>query len=58
LVYQLNANGSTAPAAEASDPNGMSVFEAVEKELGLKVVKQKRSMPIIVVDHVNDKPEN
>jgi len=34
----------------------ISVFEAVEKELGLKLVKQKRSIPVIVVDHVNEKP--
>lgn len=42
--------------AEASDSNGISVFEAVEKELGLKLVKQKRSIPVIVVDHVLEKP--
>jgi uncharacterized protein (TIGR03435 family) len=53
-----NANEPAASAAQASDPNGLTVFEAVEKELGLKVVKQKRSLPVIVVDHVNDKPEN
>jgi uncharacterized protein (TIGR03435 family) len=41
---------------EASDPNGISVFEAVEKELGLKLVKQTRSIPVIVVDHVDEKP--
>jgi uncharacterized protein (TIGR03435 family) len=41
---------------EAADPNGMTVFEAVERELGLKLVKQKRSIPIIVVDHVDEKP--
>jgi uncharacterized protein (TIGR03435 family) len=53
-----NGNGTTAPG-QAADPNGiLSVFEAVESELGLKVVKQKRSLPVIVVDHVNDKPEN
>jgi uncharacterized protein (TIGR03435 family) len=39
-----------------SDPGGISVFEAVEKELGLKLVKQTKSIPVIVVDHVNDKP--
>jgi uncharacterized protein (TIGR03435 family) len=26
------------------------------KELGLKLVKQKRSIPVIVVDHVSEKP--
>jgi uncharacterized protein (TIGR03435 family) len=42
--------------AEAAEPNGISAFEAVEKELGLKLVKQKRSIPVIVVDHVNETP--
>jgi uncharacterized protein (TIGR03435 family) len=44
------------PLGNAADPNGISVFEAVEKELGLKLVKQKRSIPVIVVDHVSEKP--
>jgi uncharacterized protein (TIGR03435 family) len=44
-------------AGAASDPNGgISVFDAVEKELGLKLVKQKKSIPVIVVDHVDEKP--
>jgi uncharacterized protein (TIGR03435 family) len=42
--------------AEASDPSGITPFEAVEKELGLKLVKQKRTIPVIVVDHVEEKP--
>jgi uncharacterized protein (TIGR03435 family) len=41
---------------EAAEPNGISAFEAVEKELGLKLVKQKRNIPVIVVDHVSEKP--
>ena len=60
----LQAPKALAPAAdqpagavaEASVPNGISVFEAVESELGLKLVKQKRSIPVIVVDHVDEKP--
>ncbi len=48
----------TAPNAEgaAPDPGSLSVFEAVEKELGLKLVKQTKSIPVIVVDHVDEKP--
>jgi uncharacterized protein (TIGR03435 family) len=41
---------------EASVPDGISVFEAVESELELKLVKQKRSIPVIVIDHVDEKP--
>lgn len=40
----------------AADPGGISVFEAVEKELGLKLVKQTKSISVIVVDHVAEKP--
>ncbi|HWC98895.1 MAG TPA: TIGR03435 family protein [Candidatus Sulfopaludibacter sp.] len=46
------ASGTTA----AVEPTGISVFEAVEKELGLKLVKQTRSIPVIVVDHISEKP--
>jgi uncharacterized protein (TIGR03435 family) len=51
-------NPDQAPGAilSAPDPNGISVFEAVEKELGLKLVKQKRTIPVIVVDHVSEQP--
>jgi uncharacterized protein (TIGR03435 family) len=51
-----NPNQAPGAIAEASDPNGISVFDAIEKELGLKLVKQKRSISVIVVDHVAEKP--
>lgn len=51
-----NPNQPSGTAAEASDPSGISVFDAVQKELGLKLVKEKRSIPVIVVDHVLEKP--
>ena len=51
-----NPNQQPGEGAAASDPNGISVFEAVEKELGMKLVKQTRSIPVIVVDHVTEKP--
>jgi uncharacterized protein (TIGR03435 family) len=41
----------------ASDPTGrLTIFEAIEKELGLKLVSQKRTMPVIVIDHIEQKP--
>jgi uncharacterized protein (TIGR03435 family) len=44
-------------SAAASDPNGaMTLFEAVEKELGLKLEAQKRPVPVLVIDHVERKP--
>jgi uncharacterized protein (TIGR03435 family) len=51
-----NPNQPAGAIPEASDPSGITPFEAVEKELGLKLVKQKRSIPVIVVDHVDEKP--
>jgi uncharacterized protein (TIGR03435 family) len=47
--------GATASGA-AVDPGGLSVFEAVERELGLKLDVQKRSIPVIVIDHLEEKP--
>jgi uncharacterized protein (TIGR03435 family) len=41
---------------EATEPTGLTSYEAVEKLTGLKLVKQKRSIPVIVVDHVDEKP--
>jgi uncharacterized protein (TIGR03435 family) len=50
------ATAGAGPTAEAADPNGITLFDAMERELGLKLVKQRRSIPVIVVDHVNEKP--
>jgi uncharacterized protein (TIGR03435 family) len=41
----------------ASDPSGaVTIFEAVEKQLGLKLVARKKDMPMIVIDHLEQKP--
>ena len=53
-----NPNQAAGAIAEASDPSGLSLFEAVQKELGLKLVKQTKSIPVIVVDHVNERPKD
>jgi uncharacterized protein (TIGR03435 family) len=49
------ADNSNQPAGTA-DPTTISFFEAVERELGLKLVKAKRMYPVIVVDHIEEKP--
>jgi len=42
---------------EASDPvGGTSFFEAVEKQLGLKLEATKRPYPVFVIDHIEEKP--
>jgi uncharacterized protein (TIGR03435 family) len=43
--------GATAPA----DPGGITFFEAIEK-LGLKLEKGTHPVPVIVVDHAEEKP--
>jgi len=37
-------------------PAGLTVFEAVDKQLGLKLATQKHPMPAVVIDHVDRKP--
>jgi uncharacterized protein (TIGR03435 family) len=40
-----------------SDPvGGVSFFEAMEKQLGLKLESHKRSYPVFVIDHMEEKP--
>lgn len=43
-------------AGDGAEPIGLTTYEAVERMLGVKLVKQKRSIPVLVVDHVDDKP--
>jgi len=51
------SSGAPGAAPAASDPSGSStIFEAVEKQLGLKLEKQKRPMQVFVIDHLEQKP--
>jgi len=45
-----------AALGEATDPIGLTSYDAVERQMGVKLVRQNRSIPVIVVDHVNEKP--
>ncbi len=62
LNFSPAAAVQTAPAdpgAAAPDPNGaISIFDAVDKQLGLKLETQKRPMPVLVVDHIERKPSD
>jgi|GEM_PF-742346 len=41
----------------ASDPNGgLTLFEAMSRQLGLKMEKTKRPVPVLVFDHIDPKP--
>ena len=47
----------TAGDSPAADPSGaLSLFDAISKQLGLKLDRQKRPMPVLVIDHAEQKP--
>ena len=52
--------GRSSPQSQsgtASDPNGaLSFYDAVNKELGLKLQKVKRPEPVLVIDHIDEQP--
>jgi uncharacterized protein (TIGR03435 family) len=53
--------GASAPPPSGtpatSDPNGaLPLFDAVSKQLGLKLEKQRRPAPVLVIDHIEEKP--
>jgi uncharacterized protein (TIGR03435 family) len=51
------AGAAAGGALTASDPSGaLSLPDALEKQLGLRLETKKRSMPVLVVDHVEEKP--
>jgi len=52
---QRRQQGNGSP--DAADPSGaISLFEALSKQLGLKLEAQKRPLPVLVIDHVDEKP--
>jgi len=53
---QAGAGGSS-DSSTAADPNGgLSLFDAITKQMGVKLEKTKRPEPVLVIDHVDEKP--
>ncbi|HVW07411.1 MAG TPA: TIGR03435 family protein [Bryobacteraceae bacterium] len=49
--------GHAGAVGEASDPGGtLTLFEAVEKQLGLKLEIQRRPEPVVVIDRLEQTP--
>jgi len=52
-----DAGSSGAGPVDASDPNGaISLYDAIEKQLGLKLEQTKRLTQVLVIDHIEQKP--
>jgi uncharacterized protein (TIGR03435 family) len=50
------ASASNDPST-VSDPNGgLSLLDAMAKQLGVKVIKEKRPSPVLVIDHIEEHP--
>jgi uncharacterized protein (TIGR03435 family) len=55
-VLQQSLQGPGQPGAGA-DPNGaLSLPEAISRQLGLKLELEKRPAPVLVIDHMEQKP--
>lgn len=55
----LGGRGDAAGDGQAPDPDmGLTLNEAIEKELGLKVQMEKRKMPVLIFDHVETTPSD
>lgn len=50
-------DASTSGTAEAATPTGgISLFDALPKEMGVKLVKTKHPEPMFILDHIDEKP--
>src|SRR5215475_4379910 len=51
------APNASAAQPEATVPDGgITIFAALEKQLGLKLQKRNIPMPVVVLDHIEQKP--
>ncbi len=57
LSGSQSGDGGGGAVPEASAPNGaLSLFDALTKQLGLKLEMRKRPIPVLVIDRVEQKP--
>jgi uncharacterized protein (TIGR03435 family) len=50
-------DSNAASSGSAADPDGaIPLFDAIRQQLGLKIEKQKRTIPMLVIDHIDEKP--
>ncbi len=56
IFWSAQATMDMLSGRAALDPDGLTIFDAVEDQLGLKIEKRKGPVQILVVDHVEKKP--
>lgn len=58
LIGALGGGGPSPDGAhQPSEPNGaISLSTAIENQLGLKLEKGKRPLPVLVIDHIEEQP--
>ncbi len=56
IFWSTPATNAALGLAQAVEPDGPSIFDAIEEQLGLKIVKRKGPVQMLVVDHVEKKP--
>ena len=55
--WMVRDPGLEAPAGVAGEPTGaLSVADAIRKQLGLRLEMRKRKLPVVVIDHMEEKP--
>jgi uncharacterized protein (TIGR03435 family) len=56
-IIPTASNAASGSDTNSSDPNGaVSVFDAINRQLGLKLEKTKRPYPVLVIDHIEEQP--
>ena len=56
VFWSMAATTAALNPTAAVEPDGPSIFDAVEEQLGLKIEKRKGPVQMLVVDHVEKKP--
>jgi uncharacterized protein (TIGR03435 family) len=60
VTFSRNAGGEgmrDGDPDQAAVPTGaQTIFEALERQLGLKLEKRKRTVQMVVIDHLEQKP--
>lgn len=56
-AWMLRTGSDAGQESRAAEPDGaISISEAVNKQLGLKLEMRKRMLPVVVIDHIEEKP--